>query len=1022
MTGSAVLERPGGEEAAADPSAPDRPVRRRGILGPAEVLRPAVDRLRGASPASWCTAAVVVLSVVFVLLSVQPALIFRENTPTGGDMGAHVWGPMYLLRHVLPHGRLSGWSPDWYAGFPAYQFYMVVPMLAVVALHVGLRSALVVPALGLAGAVAASGWFVVALRPWRRALLGAGIVLAVLATPVPYGVAFKLVTVSGLLALPVAAWAFGRLAGAPFPGPALLAVASLFVIYNREPNLNGGTGNIIGGNLASTMAGEFAFSISLALTLLYLGFLVNGLRTGRHRTAAAVLLALAGLSHLIPVFFALAMTAVALVVWPGRARLRWLTPVLVVAGLLASFWVLPFLWRGAYVNDMGWEKLPQKGTTGPRGPQTIWDYLFPRSLLWPVIGAGLGAVVSLIFRFRAGLFLAAGAVLSALGFVFVPQARLWNARVLPFYYVSLFLLAGVGVALVLHALAVLFARDPLRPGAAMGIGGAVAAFVAAALFLGIPLGTLPGATLPVTGGAELRIGGLTLHRTYRNDVPSWVKWNFSGLEGKLPANGPGQKAPEGQGGWPEYRAIVATMQRLGNDPRFGCGRAFWEYGSRLETYGTPMALMLLPYFTDSCIGSMEGLYFESSATTPYHFLAQCELSQTGSCAQRDLAYRSFDLDLGIRQLQLLGVKYYMAFSDQAVRAADADRRLTRVAASGPWRVYRIRDSALVAPLTAKPAVMRNIGDQQSSWLDPSAAWFLQPQRWSVPLATDGPADWPRVTVPPVPSLRKGTNCAAPSEPRTPCKRKLGDRSLPAVREQRLPKVTVSDIRSGDDSVSFRVDRIGVPVLVKVSYFPNWQASGARGPWRVTPNLMVVIPTSRDVRLSYGRTGVDWLAIILTLLGIAAAVWLARRPPVTMPSPRWAGVGDGEGPFPWLADRGERGADDPLGVPGPGLDDGAPGDQRSGGAPGDGEGPPDGAGGSDPVDGPPPPQSPEPPPWLSPPPVSEPPPSPAPWPSPPPVVDEPSPWPSRPLPPAAVPEPPVVDEPSPWPARRRDPGD
>ena len=42
--------------------------------------------------------------------------------------------------------------------------------------------------------------------------------------------------------------------------------------------------------------------------------------------------------------------------------------------------------------------------------------------------------------------------------------------------------------------------------------------------------------------------------------------------------------------------------------------------------------MLLPYFTDGCIGSMEGLYFESSTTTPFHFLNQSELS-TGAVAR-----------------------------------------------------------------------------------------------------------------------------------------------------------------------------------------------------------------------------------------------------------------------------------------------------------------------------------------------------------------------------------------------------
>ncbi|MFX9123797.1 hypothetical protein ABTN41_20315, partial [Acinetobacter baumannii] len=62
----------------------------------------------------------------------------------------------------------------------------------------------------------------------------------------------------------------------------------------------------------------------------------------------------------------------------------------------------------------------------------------------------------------------------------------------------------------------------------------------------------------------------------------------------------------------------------------------------------------------------------------------------------------------------------------------------------------------------------------------------------------------------------------------------------------LPAVTVSDVRLSEDRITFDVDRTGVPVLVKVSYFPNWQPIGAKGPWRVTANSMVVIPTSNHV--------------------------------------------------------------------------------------------------------------------------------------------------------------------------------
>lgn len=44
----------------------------------------------------------------------------------------------------------------------------------------------------------------------------------------------------------------------------------------------------------------------------------------------------------------------------------------------------------------------------------------------------------------------------------------------------------------------------------------------------------------------------------------------------------------------------------------------------------------------------------------------------------------------------------------------------------------------------------------------------------------------------------------------------------------LPAVTVSDVVLGDQDLRFSVDQIGVPVLVRMSYFPNWEVSGAEG--------------------------------------------------------------------------------------------------------------------------------------------------------------------------------------------------
>src|SRR6202044_2478526 len=105
---------------------------------------------------------------------------------------------------------------------------------------------------------------------------------------IPYNIAFKLVSVLGLVTLPIAAWAFGRLARLPFPGPACLAAATLPYLFSREFT-------IYGGNIASTMAGEFSFSIGLSLALLFLGVVARGLDDGRHRALAALLLAGVGI-------------------------------------------------------------------------------------------------------------------------------------------------------------------------------------------------------------------------------------------------------------------------------------------------------------------------------------------------------------------------------------------------------------------------------------------------------------------------------------------------------------------------------------------------------------------------------------------------------------------------------------------------------------------------------------------------------------------------------------------------------
>jgi hypothetical protein len=101
---------------------------------------------------------------------------------------------------------------------------------------------------------------------------------------------------------------------------------------------------------------------------------------------------------------------------------------------------------------------------------------------------------------------------------------------------------------------------------------------------------------------------------------------------------------------------------------------------------------------------------------------------------------------------------------------------------------------------------------------------------------------------------------------------------------------VSDVVEHNASISFNVSRVGVPVVVTISYFPNWHVSGAQGVYRVSPNLMVVVPTSHHVSLSYGTTPVDYEGYLLTIGALIGLVVLVRRPQAGMASVRRAGLG------------------------------------------------------------------------------------------------------------------------------------
>ena len=957
--------------------------------------------------------------------------MLSNSLATGGDMGAHVWSSDYLRRALLPKGRLTGWSNDWLGGFPVLNFYFPLPTLLI----------------GFLGFI------------------------------IPANVAFKLVTAFGILALPTTAWASGRLAQLPRPIPLFLGLAAFPFVFSRHFDLY-----IYGGNVGSTMAGEFSFAIGVAFGVLFLGLLTRVLRTGQYRGRAALTLAATGLCHLLPTIWVLCVSVliIAAHLRPERMKFQsgkllcaliagalafggavWLSidhkyglivfggamfaialadqfhdlfgarqlrdAILVVGsgGALAGFWLVPFAHNLPYTNDMGWEKMKlYKQNLFPFwGPKPYADsHIIAIAMILALIAslsaivslgraiaesaerrlnvaaptltgvaliaaaAGLGfglikgepsvgllvgaallaitfvlalvldgpligrmaAVVGLAITFgflvvkgftpghlivvtglwaftvlvvasmrgleyeRMGLVLTFTAGICVAFFVQTPQFRLWNARALPFWFLTIYLLAAHGAYRAARAIdgAIRLYAEPRRSSGRVQIYGALGASFAVFVGVGLPLNLVPG-SLPIPKVHKGLIGIQAAKVSNdSNFSPGWALYNYRGYQGA--------------GAWLEYQALMNEAKDVGRTN--GCGRVLYEYeDAKLGSFGTTLSPMLLPYWTKGCLQSFEGVYFESSATMPWHWMTAALVTTPltnktdgskkysgPSNPQRDIPYATFDLVRGVEKMKASGVRYYLSITDASLAAATAmPDKLRNVGQVGKcptpgvavdptadekscFTFFEVIGSSLVSSLTEQPQVVTGISqDQYGGWLDVEADWYNNPAVYPATIAWRGPKDWTRFGAKVV--KPKDARCAAieakresertADEKKVDCQTRtrtwgVGVTTSGIGARKAIEPVNVSNISLNNTDLTFTVDRVGVPVLVKVSYFPNWTASGAKGPYRVMPNFMVVIPTQKNVRLHYGYSGADTLGFAASFAGIGmlgVLHWTRKRP-------------------------------------------------------------------------------------------------------------------------------------------------
>ncbi|MDA0576819.1 MAG: hypothetical protein O3B24_01840 [Verrucomicrobia bacterium] len=846
--------------------------------------------------------AILIAIAAFTLFHLRPDLILLDTMTVGGDTPAHNYMASHLRDTFFHHGRIVSWAPGWWAGFPLFQYYFYLPYL----------------------------------------------LIAAVSHAIPFNIAFKLINVLGILALPAAAYSTARLMRLPRPTPILLAIAMLPFLFTRAHTM-------WGVNTYSTLAGMIANSLSFPIMLLTIGSAYRDGRDGHPRWRSTAFAFLLLSSHFFTTIMAGITLAALPLLLPSGERIRALRT-LAITGLrtflLMAWWLIPLVAKRDFSVDFGnnWA-ITLAGT-------------LPRYVLALIPFALIAILTDRRTPHRPAILLLAWMYLSAAGlfrFGFDLTPVFVNVRLWPFIWFGLIALAAVGLGRLIRN----------RPAPWLGL-----------------LALLATALVYVTGEERIAHNGISTLR-------DWATFNYGGLERRpgypafreliLPLDGtPGRLAndlAEENNAMGSSRFIEAVPHLI-NKPilegglvNSGLSSYFAYYiqcemsencagfptivnpttfnlvnGTRhLELFNVKHFLarwptvqqalaqspfwrrrgsaddwqlfelithegnhVYIPKFEPTAVDTvrwreyaLEWFYTPELIDQPFIFAAFNRLQRTDIPLESPAIFRqrltqarghTGDIDEWLH----LGPFPYppnlespLAFAP--IPETGHDPLPGDVLAGQTWQLlftrspifpgrFYPRTEYLVAysfvnihAPTARDAILHYGND------DGMAMWLND-----APIMRDAITGLGKFRTCPI-TLNAGrnrllhktqqsvggqffhvrltdTNGIPFDDVTVSAERQAPAATPPAPRPIRQTGRGVTAETVTSDRIRFTTDAIGLPHIIKCSYFPNWKVRGAKAVYQVSPAFMLVYPDQADVEIYWGRTTIDKLALALTALG------------------------------------------------------------------------------------------------------------------------------------------------------------
>lgn len=266
---------------------------------------------------------------------------------------------------------------------------------------------------------------------------------------------------------------------------------------------------------------------------------------------------------------------------------------------------------------------------------------------------------------------------------------------------------------------------------------------------------------------------------------------------------------------------------------------------------SPHALQHLVPLTYNIYG-VRGLYVESARHARYVFDLENQLEPGDSIVWGNYLDRGLISDdphviekILPYQFSVLGVNYIVAprnysflweeIQDIAEVPGIREKQNYSESTNYTYKLYKVGNSSLIEVLNYTPRFVK------TNWEEESVSWFLSD------------------------SIKQGV---------------LTDEQTPNLFGRGNEKIEIKEISRRQDYLRFRVLNASnpVPILIKISFFPNWKAYEATNDgkkeikiYRASPEIMLIY-ASGEVEMKYEKIFCDKIGEVLSLIGFLAIVF------------------------------------------------------------------------------------------------------------------------------------------------------